>query len=244
MIKGLYTSASGMLPRIKKQELTAHNIANVGTPGYKRDMLFTRELSRAEQKLVKKQADWQKPIVNEVFTDYAAGAFDHTGNPLDLAIDGDGFFTLQLADGSRALTRAGSFTVDNDGLLIFPGGALVMGEGGAIEVGNGKVMVSQSGGIEVDGFVVNRIVPVTAANLDELTKIGNGLFLVPEGVELMPVQTATVRQGYLESANVDIVHEMIEMIISFREYEANARAVQAQDQSLEHLFNRVGGTQG
>jgi flagellar basal-body rod protein FlgG len=244
MIKGLFTSASGMLPLLKKQELSAHNVANVSTPGYKRDRMFTRELSRAEQKLQPKEVDWQKPIVNEEFTDYTSGAFSQTGNPLDLAIDGEGFFTLQLADGSRALTRAGSFMVDKDGMLSFPGGALVLGDGGPIEIGNGKVTVSQSGEIDVNGFTVNRIQPVTVADLDTLQRIGGGGFLVPDGVELTTVQTATIRQGFVETANVDIVREMIDMIVSFREYEANARAVQTQDESLQHLFNRVGNVQG
>ena len=240
MIKGIFTSASGMLPRIKKQELTAHNIANVSTPGYKRDMLFTKELTRAEQRLVRTQSDWQKPMVNEVYTDYTSGIFDKTGNPLDLAIDGDGFFTLELADGTRVLTRAGSFTVNGEGFLAFPGGPLVIGEGGPIEVGDGKVTVSQSGEVDADGTVVGRIVPTTVDNIDRLTKIGSSLFTVPEGVEQIPVTTATIRQGYLEAANVDIVGEMIDMIVSFRTYEANAKALQTQDQSLEQLFNRVG----
>ncbi len=240
MIKGLYTSASGMIPRIKKQELTANNIANVSTPGFKRDMLFTKELSKAEQKMAPRRSDWEQPMVDELYTDYSPGAFDKTGNPLDLAIDGDGFFTLELADGTRALTRAGSFTVNSDGFLIFPGGALVLGEGGPIEVGNGKVTVSQSGEVEVDGFVVSRIVPKTVEDLTALQKIGDSMYALPDSAELIPVTTSTIRQGYVETANVDIVREMIDMIISFREYEANARAMQTQDRSLEHLFNRVG----
>lgn len=240
MIKGMYTSASGMLPRIKKQEITAHNISNVSTPGYKRDTLFTKELSRAERKLAPRKSDWEKPMVNKVYTDYAPGIFDKTGNPLDLAIDGDGFFSLELADGTRVLTRAGSFTVNKDGLLAFSGGPLLLGEGGPIEVGNGKVTVSQSGEVDVEGFVVSRIVPMNVADLDQLVRIGNSLLAVPEGVELIPITKATIRQGYLEASNVDIVREMIDMIISFRNYEANARALQTQDQSLEHLFRGVG----
>jgi flagellar basal-body rod protein FlgF len=241
VIKGMYTSASGMLPQIKKQELTAHNIANVSTPGYKRDTLFTKELSRAERKLAPQKSDWEKPMVNDVYTDYNSGIFDKTGNPLDLAIDGDGFFTLELADGTRVLTRSGAFTVNQDGLLAFPGGPLLMGEGGPLEVGNGKVTIAQSGEVDVDGFVIGRIVPVTVSDLEQLEKIGNSLFVVPDGVELIPVTKATISQGYLEASNVDVVREMIDMIISFRSYEANARALQTQDQSLEHLFNRVGG---
>jgi flagellar basal-body rod protein FlgG len=229
-----------MLPRIKKQEITAHNISNVNTPGYKRDTLFTKELSRAEKKLTARKTDWETPMVDKVYTDYAPGIFDKTGNPLDLAIDGDGFFSLGLDDGTRVLTRAGSFTVNNDGLLAFPGGPLLLGEGGPIEVGNGKVTVSQSGQVEVDGFVVGRIVPMTVADHDQLVRIGNSLLAVPEGVELNPVPYAAIRQGYLEASNVDIVREMVEMIIAFRSYEANARSLQTQDQSLNHLFHRVG----
>ncbi|HWR81832.1 MAG TPA: flagellar hook-basal body protein [Candidatus Deferrimicrobium sp.] len=241
MIKGMYTSASGMLPRVKKIELTAHNVANAGTVGYKRQVLFSRELARAERKVLNTQADWEKPTATETFTDFAAGTFDMTGNPLDLAIDGDGFFSLELPDGSTVLTRAGMFTVNDGGFLAFPGGALVLGEGGPIEVGNGKVTVSQNGEVEVNGTVVGRITPVTVENPDSLIQIGNSLYALPQGAQLRPVTGATIRQGYLETANVDVIGEMIEMMVSFRAYEANARALQTQDRSLENLFTRVGG---
>jgi len=240
MIKGIYTSASGMIPRIKKQELLANNLANASTPGFKRDMLFTKELSKAEKKIHPPSSDWQRPMVDEIYTNFSEGIFDKTGNPLDLAINGDGFFTLELADGTQALTRAGSFTVNSDGYLAFPGGALLMGEGGPIEVGNGKVEVGQDGTISVDGLDVDRIVPVTVSDLEQLKKIGSSLFIVPNNVELTQVDKYSIQQGFLENSNVDIVREMIEMIISFRNYEADSKAVQVQDQSLDNLFNRVG----
>ncbi|NOY88891.1 MAG: flagellar basal-body rod protein FlgF [FCB group bacterium] len=240
MIKGIYTSASGMIPRIKKQELLANNLANASTPGFKRDMLFTKELSKAEKKFHPLRSNWQRPMVDEIYTNFSEGIFDKTGNPLDMAIDGDGFFTLELADGTQALTRAGSFTVNSDGYLTFPGGALLMGEGGPIEVGNGKVEVGQDGTISVDGLEVDRIVPVTVPDLEQLKKIGSSLFIVPNNVELTQVDKYSIQQGFLENSNVDIVREMIEMIISFRNYEADSKAVQVQDRSLDNLFNRVG----
>lgn len=239
MIKGIYTSASGMVPRVKKQEITANNIANVSAPGFKKDMIFTRELSRVEKKLRPTKSDWQQPMVDEIYTNFSPGVFDKTGNPLDLAIDGDGFFRLELSDGSIALTRAGSFMVSNEGFLAPPGGGFLLGEGGPIEVGSGEVAVSQSGVVQSDGMNVGRITPVTVADLELLDKIGGSLFAVPDGVELIPVEKATIHQGFLESSNVDIVREMIDMIISFRNYEADSRALQMQDQSLDHLFNRV-----
>jgi flagellar basal-body rod protein FlgG len=241
MIKGIYTSASGMIPRIKQQEITANNIANVSTPGFKRDRIFAKELSKAEVKRLPQKNDWQKPMVNRVYTDYNQGIFDKTGNPLDVAIDGDGMFTLQMQDGTTVLTRSGSFIVNQDGLLAFPGGALVVGEGGPIEVGSGEVSVSQAGDIEVDGGRVGKLVPVTVVDLTELNKIGGSFYVVPEDAELIQVEKYSIQQGFLEASNVDIVSEMIDMIVAFREYEAGAKSIQAQDQSLENLFRRVGG---
>ena len=241
MIKGIYTSASGMLPRLRKQEVTANNLSNVSAPGYKKDMLFTRELSRAEKKIMPKKSDWEVPMVNSTYTDFTAGTFDKTGNPLDFAIDGDGFFQLELDDGSRVLTRAGNFEVNPQGQIAFPGGGVLIGEGGPIEVGGGVVSVSATGEVAVDGSAVGRIVPVTVSDLTQLKKIGGLMFSLPEGVQPEAVANASIQQGYLETSNVDIVSEMIEMIISFREYEANAKAVQTQDQSLDHLFNKVAG---
>ncbi len=160
MIKGIYSSASGMIPGVRKQEILANNISNASTPGFKKDMLFVKELTKAQKKAITTRTDWENPMSNKVFTDYSQGTFDKTGNPLDLAIDGEGFFTLQLDDGSTVLTRSGSFVVDNTGLLSFPEGAKVMGESGAINVGNGNVSVSQTGIVESDGTQVGRIVPV------------------------------------------------------------------------------------
>jgi flagellar basal-body rod protein FlgG len=229
-----------MIPHIRKQEMTANNLANAAASGYKKDSLFTRELSKAEQKRIPRKSDWEQPMATNVFTDFSQGVFDKTENPLDLAIDGDGFFTLQLQDGTTVLTRSGSFTVNNDGLIAFPGGALLQGEGGAMEVGSGQVTVAGTGEIEVNGFAVGKIAPVTVEDVTKLEKLGGSMFIVPDGAELIPVSKSSIRQGYLEAANLDIVNEMVEMIVSYRSYEANAKAVQSQDESLEHLFNRVG----
>jgi len=240
MIKGLYTSASGMLPQLKKQEITANNVANAGAAGFKKDRLFTKELSRAELKQIKTKSDWEKPMVTSTFVDYSPGVFDQTGNPLDLAIDGDGFFTIRLQDGSTALTRAGSFQVNADGVIEFPGGGILQGDGGPIQVGSGKVTVSGTGEVQVNDFAVGKIIPVSVNDVTALTKVGSSLFIVPENMPLIPVTTSTIQQGFLETSNVDIVNEMVEMMISYRAYEANANAVKTQDDSLEQLFNRVG----
>lgn len=241
MIKGLYTSASAMIPRVKQQEVTANNIANASTAGFKKERMFARELSKAELRITPKAPEWQQSTVASVHTDFSPGVFDKTDNPLDIAIDGDGFFTLLTEDGTRLLTRAGSFLVDEVGMLSFPGGAMVAGEGGPLTVGSGTISVSSDGEVRSDGAFVGRIRPVTVADLTGLRKVGGSTYVLPEDAELIPVGTSVLRQGYLETANVDIVREMVEMIISFRAFEANARSLQVQDQSLDHLFNRVAG---
>lgn len=241
MIRGMYSSATGMIPAVKKQEVIANNLANVGSPGFKKDQLFVRELSKAEQKIVPKKADWQKPIGDTTYTDFTPGTFDRTDNPLDLALDGEGFFRLQGQDGNTYLTRTGSFMVNSEGFLTYPGGYLLMGEGSPIQVGDGSVNIAQTGEVQVNGQTVARIAPVTVRNPDQLRKIGHSLFAAPQGEAVTPIAKPNIQQGYLETSNVDVVQQMVDMISTYRAYEANAKALQQQDGSLDQLFNKVNG---
>ena len=241
MIKGMYRSASGMLPRIEKQEAIANNIANANTTGFRKNVVFARELAGAESRLTPKKVDWEQTVANYVTVDYAPGVFDKTDSPLDLAIEGDGFFTLQADDGSTVLTRSGAFVVDAGGYLAMPGGLRVQGSGGPIQIGDGIPTVAQTGEVEVDGVPVGSVAIQSPADLASLERLGGSLFAVPEDVELLPAISATVRQGYLETSNVDVVGEMVDMIVAYRTYEANARALQTQDNSLDHLFGKVAG---
>lgn len=241
MIKGMYRSASGMLPRIQKQEAIANNIANAGTTGFKRDIAFSREMVKAESKLAPRRSDWEGTLSNFIHIDYTAGVFDKTDNPLDLAIDGDGFFTLLDESGATVFTRSGSFVVDNEGYLAMPGGLRLQGDGGPLQVGDGQLSVAQTGEVEVDGLSIGTIVPQSIADLDKLQRLGGSLFAIPEGEELLPPISASIRQGYLETSNVNVVGEMVDMIVAYRTFEANARALQTQDSSLDHLFNKVAG---
>lgn len=241
MIKGIYRSASGMLPRVKKEEAIANNLANAGTTGFKKDIVFSKELTRAEKRLRPTQVDWQTNLDSLVRVDQAPGVFDRTDNPLDIAIEGDGFFQLQGENGERVLTRAGAFVVDSEGYLAFPGGYRVLGDGGTLQVGNGQVNIAQTGEVESDGAQIGRIVPQTLDDLSRLQRLGGSLFAVPNGEETIPALSYTLRQGYLETSNVDVVNEMVDMIVEYRTYEANARSLTTQDESLDQLLNRVAG---
>ena len=241
MLKGIHTSASGMIPQARKQEVIANNVANAGTPGYKADRLFTKELSKAAARREPTKSAWETPMLDKTYVDFRPGTFDQTGNELDLAIDGDGFFMLQDLDGNRFLTRSGRFTVDNEGFLTHSDGLRLIGQGGPVAVGQGKISIDPDGTVQVNSLTVDRIVPQAVADMSTLQKIGSALFAVPADQEVATAVSSEIRQGYIETANVDIVQEMVDMIITYREYEANAKAMQAQDQTLDNLFRRVAG---
>jgi flagellar basal-body rod protein FlgG len=240
MIKGLYRSASGMIPHVKMQEITANNLANASAPGFKRDMLFVKELSKAQAKNYPTKSDWETPMIDQVYTDYDQGMLDKTENPLDLAIEGDGFFSLELEDGALALSRNGSFTVDQSGYLVNSEGHRVLGDGGPINVGQGEVSISETGQVEVDESLVGNIRIVMVADPKLLNKIGMTEFLAPENVEPLSAKGFSIKQGYLETSNVNVIKEMVNMVISYRNFESDAQAVKAQDESLEKLINNVG----
>ena len=240
MIKGLYRSASAMLPRIKEQEVIANNLSNASAPGFKKDMVFTKELSKAQQRALPRQSDWQTPMIDQVYTTFEQGGLDQTGNPLDLALEGEGFFIFEAEDGKNLLSRAGNLNVSPDGYLVNSAGNRLLGDGGPINVGGGQVAVSETGQVQVDNTAVAGIRIVDVPDPSSLVKVGMTEFMIPEGVEPQAAVKFAIRQGYLESSNVDAIKEMVDMIVSFRNYEADAKSVQAQDDSLEKLINNVG----
>ncbi|MFH2035015.1 MAG: flagellar hook-basal body protein [Candidatus Zixiibacteriota bacterium] len=240
MIKGLYKSASAMIPRIRKQETIANNLANVSSAGYKKDTIFTKELSRAEQKFTPRRTDWQTPMIDQVYTSFSQGSFDKTGNPLDLAIEGDGFFAFETANGDQLLSRAGNLTVSNDGFIVNVDGDRLLGDGGTINVGGGEVAISETGIVQVDGAQVATVSVVDVDEKSTMMKVGNTGYVLPDGISPRAAANFVIKQGYLESSNVEIVNEMVDMITSYRNYEADSKSIKAQDESLEKLFANVG----
>ena len=240
MIKGIYRNASAMVHRLKEQESIANNIANASTPGYKKDSVFVQELSKVQQKLTPRKSDWQTPMIDQVYTDFSQGSFDQTGASLDVAIEGDGFFVVQTEQGVEALMRGGSFTRDQQGFLTSSYNDIVQGDGGPIQLPVGDIAIADDGVITVDGNVVGRFKVATIENLNDLKKIGGGKFQVPENVELSAAARFVIRQGYLESSNVNVITQMVEMISSYRNYEADANSLKTQDQSLGKLISEVG----
>ncbi|MFQ5607996.1 MAG: flagellar hook-basal body protein [Candidatus Zixiibacteriota bacterium] len=243
MIKGIFNSASAMVPRVKQQEAIANNLANVSTPGFKKDGVFVRELSDAQARRLPGKSDWERPMIDQVYTDSQQGSFDRTGNPLDVAIEGAGFFVARAEDGVETLMRNGSFSADELGFLITANGDMILGSGGAIQIPPGDIAIADDGVISVDGEEVSRLRVVTVEDPRELKKGDAGKYHLPDGVTAQDAVSYVIRQGFLESSNVNAITQMVEMIASYRAYEADSQALKSQDESLERLIGEVGRTQ-
>ena len=245
MIEGLYVSGSSMLPNMSKQDIIANNVANIDVPGFKRDGLFLKELGEARKKGSGGYPEWRINRVEGIYTDFEQGILRHTDNPLNFALHGDGFFTVQAPDGTERYTRNGSFTLNGDGILMNHLGMPVLGEGGQIVIGEGEFVIDQNGLVLMDGEELDIILlkdfERDVQGLYPLMKTENGLFVaLPIAVERPLDPETRLLQRFLEESNVDPVLEMVNMIDSFRNYEADQRFIQIQDETLNKAVNTVG----
>lgn len=246
MIRGLYIAATGMLAEQTRADITANNLANLNTGGYKKDVAVFRSFPELlVQRINDPQDGGARPVlgslsggavVDEVLTSFAPGVLKETGQPLDLALEGGNFFVLQTPAGLR-YTRNGAFTLDGEGYIVNSDGYRLLGENGPIQVRGQKIEVNRDGTVVVDGQPVDRLLLVSFANPRDLQKAGNNLFI---GVNPQPAVAGRVLQGYLEGSNVNAITEMIDMITIMRAYEANQRMIQAQDSILDKAVNQVG----
>jgi len=234
MIRGIYNAASAMVARSKQQDVTSSNLANAGAAGYKRRSVFLRRLSDAQNPAEK---PWLQPLAEGTYTDFSQGVLEPTGEAFDAAIDGEGFFVVNTPQGER-FTRNGDFSLSPSGELVTANGYQVLGDGGPIALPDGELVIGEQGQVYVDGAQVGNLRVVTFANPQNLESVGGALYSSNEGS--VPADAATVRQGYVENANLDIVQEMVHMMTSFRYFETAQKAVQMQDETLNQAVNNIG----
>jgi flagellar basal-body rod protein FlgG len=234
-------------------DVTAANLANMNTAGYKRDRLVTsafgeRVAYRLDQEGAKEiGGETHGAIAEEVITDYTQGVVENTGRSLDFAIIGDGFFSIETAGGQQASTRDGSFEVDADGYLRTDTGGFVLGQGGRISVGAGAVSIDAAGVVYADGQQVDTLaILVNAQNEDQnqnqaqsanLTKQAPNTVSPPGGAGTF---TGKIVQGKLERSNVDMVEEMSNMMAASRAYQSCAQAVRIIDAATQKTVNEIG----
>ena len=208
-------------------EIISNNLANLNTAGYKADRMRFSDL-----------------MDRQVYTDMSQGPVQVTGEQLDLAIRGKGFFQVRTPQGIR-LTRAGHFTMDADGTLVTQAGYPVLGAGGttiSLNPEGGRVTIDQEGNITQDGEIVGRIEIVEAVDPNNLEKAGYNLWTGKGGTPpaKRPAKDYGLIQGALERSNAKVVVEMVEMIQAFRAFESYQKAIQVMQEIDTKAATQVG----
>jgi len=226
---GLYIAATGMVAQQVRQDQLSNDLANASTPGYKPDESPQHNfgevlLANTEGGQPVGSADMGVAL-GKTYTNMTPGSVQETGEPLDFAVQGNGFFAVQTAGGVR-YTRDGQFTASSAGVLTDTNGNAVLGQGGApIKLGaNGAVAAGALGVFEVPGAV----------------KAGENLFTGTAGGKA----TGTVRSGALEGSGIDAAKIMVEMITSLRSFQSGQQAIQTIGQTLQTASSRVGSMNG
>ncbi len=253
---GLYLSASGVLTNSHRQDVIANNLANASTVGFKRDLAaFTQRLPEAQRP----GADFTSSnqlldrlgggvFVAPTQLDARDGSYTQSGNPLDLAIKGEGFFAVQASDSAgqpaTRLTRDGQFTLNHDGQLITTvGGHPVLDRHGRTITLNHAVPVTvdESGQVKQAGSVVAELKLVNARSDKALRHLGHGLYTASDATMNSDAQApGRVLQHWLEASNVDSVKEMVAMIEATRAVTNNATMIRYHDSIMERAVNVLG----
>jgi flagellar basal-body rod protein FlgG len=260
MIRALFSAASGMNAQQTNVENIANNIANANTAGFKarraqfQDLLYQNLIqpgaSATQQSVVPTGLQLglgTRAVSNEVI--FTQGDFTETDNPLDLVIQGNGFFQLQTPTGQIAYTRAGTFHLNNTGQIVDPNGNLLdppitipqnaltvtVGSDGTVSYTlPGQTAAQQGGQIQLATFI----------NPSGLNSLGQSLFQQTDASGAPVIGTpggadgvGTLMQGYVEQSNVSIVQEFVNLIVSQRAYEANSKVVKAADDMYQQVNN-------
>lgn len=261
MIRALYTAASGMNAQQANMDNVAHNLANVNTTGFKKSRIEFEDLMYQETRAAGSSASssTEAPVGLEVglgtravatSRNFSSGNLRSTSGPLDMAIEGDGFFQISMPNGTTAYTRSGTFHRDAQGLLV-------TAEGYGLQPNITVPQNATSISISKDGIVTAQIPGQTVSqNLGtiELASFSNAAGLRPMGGNLFTATSASgdpqtgapgtdargnLAQGFVEDSNVSVVEEMVNMIIGQRAYEANSRVIKAADEMLSQVNNLV-----
>lgn len=244
---GLYLSADGAHAQARRLEVIANNLANVDTVGFKRDLAIFQ--ARYAEEIAQGVDVPGSGSINDVGggtmllqtqTDFSPGPVKRTGMPTDVAIDGDGFFVVRKGD-QNYLTRAGNFRLTDRGELVTQQGYPVLSETGApvvIDMAAGPFQITPDGVVRQRGAAVALALVRPAPN-SGLVKVGENLFRPQGDPQPLPAGQRRVAAGYLEMSGVRPTSEMVQLIEATRAIEANLQLMQAHDQMLSGLVNRL-----
>jgi flagellar basal-body rod protein FlgG len=252
MMGALWTAATGMRAQQTNIDITSNNLANANTFGFKKVRAEFKDLMyrTAKEAGTPMQSGTQMPVGTQIGMGvrnsatnrmFSQGDFQQTENPLDMVIEGDGFFQVQQPDGTLAYTRDGAFKVDGNGQVVTSDGLLVVPQI-TVPQGSGNLSISAEGAVTVKiGENISQIGQVQLArfiNPSGLTAIGKNMFVPTPASGQASVGNpnaegfGAIQQGYVEMSNVKVVEEMVNLIVAQRAYEANSKSVQTADEML------------
>lgn len=237
MDKAMYVSMTGARHNMQAQAVHANNLANVGTTGFRADLL------QAEALITRGQG-FESRIYNNLQpngTDFSQGAMQETGNELDLAINGDGFIAVQTPDGGEAFTRAGDLQISAFGELLTGSGLPVLGNAGPIAIPpNEKVEIGSDGTISVleqgqgaEAITTFDRIKLVNPAIGDLVKGGDGLLRRRDAALELADGAVRVEPGYIETSNVNVVAALVEMISLTRNFEMNIKMIQTAEQNSQ-----------
>ncbi len=243
----LYLVGAGALLQQMRLDTISNNLANVATVGYKQDKVVFRTNPRDQ---LPEAGLSPLPVAEQVISPYAPpmqqtldftqGPLQQTGNPLDVAIEGPGFFKVQTPQGIR-YTRKGSFTLDSRGVLSTSEGYPVLGQGGPITIDGSRIEIHRDGTITVDGDEAGQLEVVDFARPYSLKRQGESLFAPGNGsIGEISTEDFTISQGFVERSNVEAIGAMTEMIETLRTFESYQKVMRSVDDAEAKTVNEVG----
>ncbi len=270
MYKGMYVAVTGALSAQKKLDTIANNLANINTAGFKGDrLIFESYLSKSDKGVgastagpgelaVGNMRHAEYVVTDQGYSDFSQGAIRVTGNPMDAAINGKGFFSVMTYSGER-YSRSGEFSIGPTGELTLGEGNLVLSDQDQpIHVSDGMVHIDEEGNVwvkggatlpvggdgssmnSVHGLHVGRLKMVDLKEPYSLSKEGNGMYRADNPEDVFMAQNVSIKQGALESSNVNMIGEMTQMIKGQRLFDTFQKAIQANDQMTTQLILQVG----
>jgi flagellar basal-body rod protein FlgF/flagellar basal-body rod protein FlgG len=233
MSSGIYAASAGLLARTQQLDLAANNLANVNTSGFRGERVsFQTQIMNASATAASRAVN-SFGVLGTARTDFSQGSLLQTGNPLDLAIEGSGFFTVQTPAGEQ-YTRNGSFHLTREGALVTGEGYTVLGEDGPVVLPSGNAEISSAGVISVNGEIAGQLKLAAFDSDVPLTALGGAYYSAPTAAA-QAATAASVRQGSLESSNVSPIAGATGLI----EIQRNAEMMQRALTVLHNDFNRV-----
>lgn len=235
-------AAIGMQDSINRLNSTSQNLANVSTPGYKKEIPVSRSFAALLGEVtvdIGTVADAASISIPEKVIDYTPGTMRYTGNPLDVAIDGDGFFEVETESGP-AYTRQGALHIDMDGRLVTAEGLPVVGSGGPIVISGTSATIARNGEVYQGEQLAGKLRMVRFSNKEGLMELGGGLYAQGSATMLNDPVDVGFRSGFQENSNVNSAQEMVRLSETMRHFESMQRVIQGYDEIMGNAIQKLG----